>query len=126
MTYFQAASPLEEISLLNIGSRPARRFGARSLGDLRAIPFVFAWSQNRHVVTGWYGVGSGIASFLDVRKERGEALLRRMFTESRLFRLIIGEVEKTLCLVDLKIAREYASLVRRRGQARRHLRADRA
>jgi hypothetical protein len=99
------------IALLNIGSRPARRFGARSLGDLRAIPFVFAWSQNRHAVTGWYGTGSGIASFLDVRKGRGEALLRRMFTESRLFRLIIGEVEKTLCLVDLKIAREYAGLV---------------
>ena len=81
LTYFQAASPLEEISLLNIGSRPARRFGARSLSDLRAIPFVFAWSQNRHAVTGWYGVGSGIASFLNVRKERGEALLRRMFEE---------------------------------------------
>ena len=111
LPYFQAASPLEEIALLNIGSRPARRFGARSLGDLRAIPFVFAWSQNRHAVTGWYGTGSGIASFLDVRKGRGEALLRRMFTESRLFRLIIGEVEKTLCLVDLKIAREYAGLV---------------
>ena len=57
VTYFQAASPLEEISLLNIGSRPARRFGARSLKDLRAIPWVFAWSQNRHVITGWYGVG---------------------------------------------------------------------
>lgn len=111
LEYFQAASPLEEISLLNIGSRPARRFGARSLSDLRAIPFVFAWSQNRHAVTGWYGTGSGIASFLEVRKERGEALLRRMFVESRLFRLILGEVEKTLCLVDLKIAREYASLV---------------
>jgi phosphoenolpyruvate carboxylase len=111
LTYFQAASPLEEISLLNIGSRPARRFGAHSLSDLRAIPFVFAWSQNRHVITGWYGTGSGIASFLDVRKERGEALLRRMFAESRLFRLIISEVEKTLCLVDLKIAREYAGLV---------------
>ncbi|HXW71623.1 MAG TPA: phosphoenolpyruvate carboxylase [Methylocella sp.] len=111
LTYFQAASPLEEISLLNIGSRPARRFGARSLADLRAIPFVFAWSQNRHAVTGWYGVGSGIANFIAVRKERGEALLRRMFTESRLFRLVMGEVEKTLCLVDLKIAREYASLV---------------
>ncbi|MCI0466336.1 MAG: phosphoenolpyruvate carboxylase, partial [Beijerinckiaceae bacterium] len=63
LDYFQAASPLEEISLLNIGSRPARRFGARSLGDLRAIPFVFAWAQNRHAVTGWYGTGSGIASF---------------------------------------------------------------
>jgi phosphoenolpyruvate carboxylase len=111
MPYFQAASPLEEIALLNIGSRPARRFGARSLADLRAIPFVFAWSQNRHAVTGWYGTGSGIATFLDVRKERGETLLRRMFAESRLFRLIIGEVEKTLCLVDLKIAREYAGLV---------------
>ena len=111
LPYFQAASPLEEIALLNIGSRPARRFGAHSLGALRAIPFVFAWSQNRHAVTGWYGTGSGIASFLDVRKDRGEALLRRMFAESRLFRLIIGEVEKTLCLVDLKIAREYAGLV---------------
>jgi phosphoenolpyruvate carboxylase len=110
LEYFQAASPLEEISLLNIGSRPARRFGAHSLSDLRAIPFVFAWSQNRHAITGWYGTGSGIASFLDVRKERGEAFLRRMFTESRLFRLILGEVEKTLCLVDLKIAREYAGL----------------
>ncbi len=111
LEYFQAASPLEEIAMLNIGSRPARRFGARSLGDLRAIPFVFAWAQNRHAVTGWYGTGSGIASFLEVRKERGEALLRRMFAESRLFRLILGEVEKTLCLVDLKIAGEYASLV---------------
>ncbi len=81
LAYFQAASPLDEISLLNIGSRPARRFGARSLSDLRAIPWVFAWSQNRHVITGWYGVGSGISSFLEVRKERGEALLRRMFRE---------------------------------------------
>ena len=108
--YFQAASPLEEISLLNIGSRPARRFGARSLSDLRASPFVFAWSQNRHSITGWYGVGSGLSSFLEVRRERGAALLKRMFAESRLFRLIIGEVEKTLLLVDLKIAREYAGL----------------
>src|SRR4029453_1396909 len=65
----------------------------------------------RHAVTGWYGTGSGIASFIEVRKDRGEALLRRMFSESRLFRLIISEVEKTLCLVDLKIARDYASLV---------------
>ena len=62
--YYQAASPLEEISLLNLGSRPARRFGARSLSDLRAIPWVFAWSQNRHFVPGWYGVGSGILTFL--------------------------------------------------------------
>ncbi len=111
LTYLQSASPLDEISMLNIGSRPARRFGARSLSDLRAIPWVFSWAQNRHVITGWYGVGSGIASFIDVRKERGLALLRRMFAESQLFRMVVGEVEKTLCLVDLGIARAYAGLV---------------
>ena len=66
VTYFQAASPLEEIALLNIGSRPTRRFGARTLGDLRAIPWVFAWTQNRHCIPGWYGVGTGLATFLDV------------------------------------------------------------
>ena len=111
LTYYQSASPLEEISLLNLGSRPARRFGARSLSDLRAIPWVFAWSQNRHFVPGWYGVGSGILTFLQVRGVRGGALLDRMFTESRLFRLIVDEVEKTLAYVDLDIAREYAELV---------------
>jgi phosphoenolpyruvate carboxylase len=111
LTYYQAASPLEELSMLNLGSRPARRFGARSLSDLRAIPWVFAWSQNRHFVPGWYGVGTGILTFLEVRGPRGAALLNRMFTESRLFRLIVDEVEKTLTYVDLEIAREYAELV---------------
>ena len=111
LSYYQTASPLEEISLLNLGSRPARRFGAKSLGDLRAIPWVFAWSQNRHFVPGWYGVGSGILTFLQVRGQRGTTLLNRMFTESRLFRLIVDEVEKTLTYVDLDIAREYAELV---------------
>ena len=111
IAYFQAASPLEELSALNMGSRPARRFGARTMQDLRAIPWVFAWAQNRHALTGWYGVGSAIAAFLAVRKERGLELLRRMYEESRLFRLIIDEVEKTLAQVDLDIARGYAGLV---------------
>jgi phosphoenolpyruvate carboxylase len=111
LTYYQAASPLEEISLLNLGSRPARRFGARTLSDLRAIPWVFAWSQNRHFVPGWFGVGTGLLTFLQVRGERGTALIRRMFNDSRLFRLIVDEVEKTLSYVDLGVAREYAELV---------------
>jgi phosphoenolpyruvate carboxylase len=111
LSYYQAASPLEEISLLNIGSRPARRFGARSLSDLRAIPWVFAWSQNRHFVPGWYGVGSGILTFLQVRGDRGAGLIQRMYQDSRLFRLIVDEVEKTLSYVDLAAAREYAELV---------------
>jgi phosphoenolpyruvate carboxylase len=111
VAYFQAASPLEEISLLNIGSRPARRFGARTLSDLRAIPWVFAWAQNRHIITGWYGVGSALQSFLEVRGADGAGMLARLFEESRLFRLILDEVEKTLLLVDLDIAAEYSGLV---------------
>jgi phosphoenolpyruvate carboxylase len=109
--YYTAATPLEELQLLNIGSRPARRTGARSLSDLRAIPWVFAWTQNRHLVPGWYGVGSALSAFLSVRGERGEAMLHRMFAETPIFRLIIDEVEKTLAQVDLPLVRAYASLV---------------
>jgi phosphoenolpyruvate carboxylase len=111
VTYFQAASPVEEIALLNIGSRPARRTGVRTLADLRAIPWVFAWTQNRHFIPGWFGVGSGVATFLEVRGARGEGLLKRMFSDFRLFRLIMDEAEKTLAYVDLDIARQYANLV---------------
>lgn len=111
VTYYQAASPVEEFALLNLGSRPARRFGARSLADLRAIPWVFAWTQNRHLVPGWYGVGTALREFVRVRGSEGEALLARMAAESRLFRLVVDEVEKTLALVDLDIAAGYAGLV---------------
>lgn len=111
LSYLQASSPLEELSMLNIGSRPARRTQAQSLADLRAIPWVFAWTQNRHMVTGWFGVGSGLKAFLDVRKERGLEVLRRMFSDYKLFRMVIDEVERTLCQVDLEIAREFANLV---------------
>jgi phosphoenolpyruvate carboxylase len=111
LAYYTAATPLEELALLNIGSRPARRSSTRALSDLRAIPWVFAWTQNRHFVPGWYGVGSALGAFLDIRGERGEALLHRMFAETPLFRLIIDEVEKTLVQVDMKLARAYAELV---------------
>jgi phosphoenolpyruvate carboxylase len=109
LAYLQGASPLEELSLLNIGSRPARRTQAQTLDDLRAIPWVFAWTQNRHLITGWYGLGSGLAAFVEVRKARGLDLLRRMFHEARLFRTVIDEVEKTLLAVDLDIAAEFAA-----------------
>ncbi|MBA8907965.1 phosphoenolpyruvate carboxylase [Aminobacter ciceronei] len=109
--YFNQASPVEELSLLKIGSRPARRFGARDIADLRAIPWVFAWSQNRHLITGWYGMGTAFKSFLDVRGQGGLDLLRQMFERSRFFRLIVDEVEKTLYQTDLGIGRLYADLV---------------
>ncbi len=111
VTFYQSASPVDELVLLKIGSRPARRFGAQTLNELRAIPWVFAWTQNRLIVPGWYGVGSAMEQFLTVRGKQGEELLQRMFQQSRLFRLIISETEKTLPLVDLDIARQYATLV---------------
>jgi phosphoenolpyruvate carboxylase len=109
--YFEQASPVKELSLLNIGSRPQARFGASSLSDLRAIPWVFAWSQNRHMITGWYGFGSAIEAFRAKNGGSGDKMLRRMWAESRIFRLIVDEVEKSLHLSDMTIAESYASLV---------------
>ncbi len=111
VAYYHAASPLAELAWLKLGSRPARRFGAKTLDDLRAIPWVFGWSQNRHLVTGWYGVGTALQRFMEIRGPAGEELLRRMFRSFPLFRLVIDEVEKTLPLVDLAIARRFANLV---------------
>lgn len=111
LDYFTQASPVEELALLNIGSRPAKRFGASSLADLRAIPWVFAWSQNRHLISGWYGFGSAVESFLQIRQDGGEALLKEMFERSREFRLAVDEVEKSLCHADMEIAGRYADLV---------------
>jgi len=114
LAYLQGSSPLEELSMLNMGSRPARRTQASTLADLRAIPWVFAWTQNRHMLPGWFGLGSGLAAFVEVRKERGLALLQRMFRECRLFRTVVDEVEKTLLAVDLDIARAFAGLIAER------------
>jgi phosphoenolpyruvate carboxylase len=110
--YFTQASPVEELARLKIGSRPARRFGASSLDDLRAIPWVFAWTQNRHMITNWYGFGSAVASFRKFRGARGEDVLRDMFRNAPLFRLVVDEVEKALFHTDITIAAEYASLVK--------------
>ena len=109
--YYHAASPVEELGKLRIGSRPDRRFGASSLDDLRAIPWVFAWTQNRHHVPAWYGLGSAVRNFIKVRGDEGKALLRNMYENWRLFGLIIDEVEKSLAFVDPDVIQEYAGLL---------------
>ncbi|MET0481393.1 MAG: phosphoenolpyruvate carboxylase [Aestuariivirgaceae bacterium] len=116
--YLQQASPIEELSLLNIGSRPTRRFGAKGIDDLRAIPWVFAWSQNRHLITGWYGVGTALSGYAAAQGASGRRRLEQMYERSRVFRLIVDEVEKTLALSDMTIAQSYAALVADRGQSR--------
>ena len=108
LTYFQNASPVEELALLKIGSRPAKRFGAAGLDDLRAIPWVFAWSQNRHLLTGWYGLGTALETAIQAN---GLDELRAMFASEKMFKLVLDEVEKTLYQADMGIARRYADLV---------------
>ncbi|WP_209508183.1 phosphoenolpyruvate carboxylase [Ruegeria sp. HKCCSP335] len=111
LDYFQQASPVQELARLKMGSRPTRRFGAASLDDLRAIPWVFAWSQNRHLITGWYGFGTAMASFRKFRGARGDDVLHDMFRHSRLFRLAVDEMEKSLYQTDMGIAAQYGELV---------------
>jgi phosphoenolpyruvate carboxylase len=72
---------------------------------------VFAWSQNRHLLTNWYGIGSALNSFVNVRGKAGLELLQQMFERSRFFRLIVDEVDKGLYQTDMEIGRLYAGLV---------------
>ena len=109
--YYHAASPVLELGKLRIGSRPDRRFGANSLDDLRAIPWVFAWTQNRHHVPAWYGLGSAVENFIKVRGQEGLKLLQEMYDDWSLFSLIIDEVEKSLAFVDADVMRSYADLL---------------
>lgn len=109
--FYQSASPVEELALMKIGSRPARRFGAATLDDLRAIPWVFAWTQNRLMIPGWYGFGTAINQLINVRGNSGKVILENMYINCPIFKLITDNVEKTMYLVDLEIAREYANLL---------------
>jgi phosphoenolpyruvate carboxylase len=107
--YFPTATPFEQIATLNIGSRPTRRGGrAAGLAGLRAIPWVFAWSQSRHVLTGWYGVGSALTDAL--ASDGGETALRALYRDSRFFHDLIENVEMALAKTDLSIASRYAAL----------------
>ena len=105
--FFTAATPVEEISALPIGSRPSKR-KAGGLESLRAIPWVFAWTQNRAILPGWYGVGSALEAF--AKQPDGLALLKRMYREWPFFRAVIDNVTMVLAKSDIAIASRYAAL----------------
>lgn len=104
LAYFDKATPINTIETLPIGSRPSRRGAARELKDLRAIPYTFAWTQNRHLLTGWYGLGTALSEIdLDTR--------RAMYAGWPMFRGMIHNAELALAKCDMQIARHYAELV---------------
>jgi phosphoenolpyruvate carboxylase len=106
--WFARVSPLEEISGLRIGSRPARRAAAAGLDDLRAIPWVFAWSQTRVNLPGWFGLGSGLAAVAE--GEGGLDELRRAYREWPLFAVLLDNAEMSLAKTDRRIAARYLAL----------------
>jgi phosphoenolpyruvate carboxylase len=108
--YFYDSTPVTEIGLLNIGSRPSHRKKAdRSLGSIRAIPWVFGWAQSRHTLPAWYGIGSALKGFIDSQPD-GLAHLQAMYREWPFFRGLLSNVQMALTKADLEIAEEYARL----------------
>jgi len=127
--YFREATPINEISDLNIGSRPSARRASDRIEDLRAIPWVFSWGQSRQSIPGFYGFGSAVTSFLAgggggdrsrsagrgrgqraARAER-EALLKHMYRRWPFFRTVVDKLDMVLAKTDMGIASRYASLV---------------
>jgi phosphoenolpyruvate carboxylase len=116
ITYFEQSTPVGELENAKIGSRPSRRNASPSLSDLRAIPWVFGWTQSRLLVPAWFGVGFAIEQFLELNEDQpGQFsrlhLLQTMAREFPLFIDLIRNVEMALGKVDLATARLYSSLV---------------
>jgi phosphoenolpyruvate carboxylase len=105
--FFHQVTPIEEISQLQISSRPARRKGQKTLSSLRAIPWVFSWTQARFLLPAWYGVGTALKEFLAEDPEERLKLLRYFYQKWPFFKMVISKVEMTLAKVDLQIAEHY-------------------
>ncbi len=111
LRYFWQATPIDLIERLRLGSRPSRRFGSAELRDLRAIPWVFAWTQSRHFLPSWYGLGYALEKFIAGHGPDGVRLLRQMYQGWPYFAVLLNNAEMSLAKTDLYIAGRYATLV---------------
>jgi len=110
LEYWQQATPIDEISQLQIGSRPARRKASVGIAELRAIPWGFSWMQSRYVLPAWYGVGTALEAYAQ-DNEAHLTLLKTMYQDWSFFRVAIEGVQRSLEKADMGIARIYAELV---------------
>lgn len=108
--YFFESSPIKAISSFNIGSRPAARKTITEIGGLRAIPWVFSWSQSRVMFPGWYGVGSSFKEFIDEDPENNLTFLQFMYKRWPFFKSLLSNVDMVLSKSNMNIAFEYAQL----------------
>ncbi|SHM99813.1 phosphoenolpyruvate carboxylase [Gracilibacillus kekensis] len=108
--YFNQATPLHELGDLNIGSRPMKRKGSDRFEDLRAIPWVFAWTQSRQLLPAWYAAGTGFKKYLD---ETGNLeFLQEMYNRWPFFQAIINNLQMALTKADIQTAKEYANMMK--------------
>lgn len=114
MTFYGQATPIDALEQNRIGSRPSRRTGKRTLADLRAIPWVFAWNQSRYYLPSWYGVGSTFEMLMTERPDDFERV-RGMIPTWELLKYVLGNVETGLASVNTDVMRMYADLVEDKG-----------
>lgn len=118
LTFFKEATPLNEIGELNIGSRPSKRKNSDRFEDLRAIPWVFAWTQSRFLFPAWYAAGTALNSYYQGRSENLKQL-QKMYAKWPFFRTTIDNLQMALAKADLTIAREYGRMIKDRELADR-------
>lgn len=117
LDYFYEATPVTEIGLLNIGSRPShRKKQDRSKSSIRAIPWVFGWAQSRHTLPAWYGIGSALERYANEEDGNLETL-QRMYRDWPFFRALLSNTQMSLAKAEMDIAREYTTLVEDQAMA---------
>ena len=112
--FFLSSTPIDVISQLQIGSRPSKRPGKNSnkkkdISSLRAIPWVFSWTQSRFLLPAWYGVGTALQEFLDQEPDKNLNLMRYFYVKWPFFKMVISKVEMTLAKADMQIAEHYVT-----------------
>ncbi|TFH19447.1 MAG: phosphoenolpyruvate carboxylase, partial [Acidimicrobiales bacterium] len=109
VTFFRAITPTDEIARLNVGSRPASRTASTAIEDLRAIPWVFGWTQCRLMIPAWFGVGSAVEAYVGTSDRLDQ--LASMYRQWPFFRSVIDNMGMVLAKTDIDIARRYADVL---------------